>query len=82
LNNIRDEFKNLSLTSVISAYSLSLPVYLRGQALIEARIAKIKDLLDTELYIHGQMEVSSSVNTQAVAFTYSYIAVDRAGWAP
>lgn len=66
---MRDEFKDISLSSVITAYSLSLPVHLRDQALTETRIAKIKDLLDTGLFIHGKMEVSSSINTQVVAFT-------------
>ncbi|KAG1850467.1 hypothetical protein C8R48DRAFT_676690 [Suillus tomentosus] len=57
LNRIRDEFKDISLNSVISAYSLSLPVYLRDQALLESRIAMIKDLLDTGLFLHGKMDL-------------------------
>ncbi|KAG1730567.1 hypothetical protein EDD22DRAFT_852995, partial [Suillus occidentalis] len=57
LNRMRDEFKDLSLSSVITAYSLSLPVHLRDQALTETWIAKIKDLLNTGLFIHGKMEL-------------------------
>ncbi|KAG1894309.1 uncharacterized protein F5891DRAFT_1195446 [Suillus fuscotomentosus] len=57
LDRIRDKFKDISLNSVISAYSLSLPVYLRDQALLESRITTIKDLLNTGLFLHGKMDL-------------------------
>jgi hypothetical protein len=66
LNCIWDEFKDISLNSVISAYSLSLLVFKWNGALVESHIAMIKDLLDNGLYLHGKMEVSSSIVTQAL----------------
>jgi hypothetical protein len=61
LNDIQDEFKDQSLNSILSAYFLDLPIQFWGRELIEPQITMVKNLLNSGLFIHGEMEVSSPI---------------------
>ncbi|KAG1863433.1 hypothetical protein C8R48DRAFT_773472 [Suillus tomentosus] len=55
LTRIRNEFKDLALTSVINAYLLDLAIDKRGSARVALRIERIHSLLANDSFLHGFM---------------------------
>lgn len=68
LTRIRNEFKDLALTSVINAYLLDLAIDKRGSARVALRIERIHSLLANNLFLHGFMMVSASIARVSIPF--------------
>ncbi|KAG1814092.1 hypothetical protein EV424DRAFT_42677 [Suillus variegatus] len=69
LTRIRNEFKDLALTSVINAYLLDLAIDKRGSARVALRIERIHSLLANNLFLHGfMMLIGSSWPAQAIRY--------------
>ncbi|KAG2089239.1 uncharacterized protein F5147DRAFT_658471 [Suillus discolor] len=60
LTRIRNEFKDLALTSVINAYFLDLAINKRGSARAALRIERIHSLLANNSFLHGFMMLIES----------------------
>lgn len=60
LTRIRNEFKDLALTSVINAYLLDIAIDKRGSARVALRIERIRSLLANNLFLHGFMMLIGS----------------------
>ncbi|KAG2058776.1 hypothetical protein BDR06DRAFT_1003950 [Suillus hirtellus] len=61
LTKIRNEIKDLILTAVVNAYSLSLAIEKRSPVRLSPRIEKINLLLTTNAFLHGLMMVRASI---------------------